>query len=254
MKRAAVIALNTFMETIRNKVLYNILLFAVIIIVLSISFGEWSVFARVQVMQDFGLATMSISGLLLAVFIGVGMLGREISSKTVYTLAAKPIGRTAIIIGKYSGLLLTLFINFGLMSLFFLAALLIIGGTIHPELLLAVLLTWIEMALIVSVSLLFSTFTTSTLSAIFTIGFYMIGHFNDFIDIAAIDKTKPVLAIFLRVIYYIIPNLEHFNIRSPVVYGLPISAEHIVLTVIYGILYIWLYLTVSSVIFHRRDL
>jgi Cu-processing system permease protein len=253
MNSVALIALNTFRETIRNKILYTILLFAALLIVLSISFGEWSVFARVQVMEDFGLATMSVSGLLLAVFIGVGMLGREIAGKTIYTLLSRPIARHSVLLGKFSGLLLTLFVNFGLMTLFFLITLRIIGGTLQPGLLVAVLLTWVEMALIVAVALLFSTLTTPTLSALFTLAFYVSGHYNDLIDVGAIAKDQPLLAHFLKGLYYILPNLEHFNIRSRIVYGLGLPHGYIELTILYGCLYIALFLLLAALIFSRKD-
>lgn len=254
MKTIAIIAINTFRETIRNKVLYNILLFAGIIIVLSISFGKWSVFARVQVMQDFGLATMSLSGLLLAVFIGVAMLGKEVTSKTVYMMASKPITRSSIIIGKYTGLCLTLCINFLLMSIFFFGALLFIGGTIHLKLISAVLLTMVEMGVIVSVAMLFSTITTPTLSAIFTIGFYIAGHFNDLVGIETLDQSKALLKPILKILYYVLPNLEHFNIRTPVVYDLPLSGDYVFFAVVYGLLYIVLLLSLSCALFAKKDL
>ncbi len=254
MKSIALIALNTFRETIRNKILYNILLFAGIIIVLSTSFGEWSVFARVQVMQDFGLATMSVSGLLLAVFIGVAMLGKEVTSKTVYMMAAKPVMRGSIIIGKYAGLCITLCLNFLLMSLFFFGALLFIGSTVNLKLVAAVLLTMVEMGVIVSVALLFSTITNPTLSAIFTIGFYIAGHFNDLVGIETLEGSKRLLKPVLQVLYYLLPNLEHFNIRTPVVYDLPLTGDYILFAVLYGLLYITLFMSISCALFARKDL
>jgi len=254
MRTICIIASNTFKETIRNKVLYNILLFAGIIIVLSISFGEWSVFARVQVMKDFGLATMSISALLLAVFIGVAMLGKELNSKTVYLMASKPINRSSIIIGKYLGLSATLFVNFLLMSFFFLIALLVIGGGINYNLILAVMLTGCEMAVIVAAALFFSTITNPTLSAILTIAFYIAGHFNDLIDVKAIEGSYKILAGFLKILYYILPNLEHFNIRTLVVYELPLPGGYVFMALLYGALYVILFLAFSSMIFSRKDI
>ena len=110
MNAVLIIAANTFKETIRNKVLYNILLVAAVALLLSLSFGDLSIFSRAQVMTDFGLATMSLTGLLLAVFIGVGLLGVEISNKTVYGIISKPVTRAAFISGKFLGLCATLFL------------------------------------------------------------------------------------------------------------------------------------------------
>lgn len=254
MKTIYLIAANTFRETIRNKVLYNILFFAALIIVLSISFGKWSVFARSQVMQDFGLATMSISGLLLAVFVGVGMLGREIGTKTIYSLAVKPVPRYVIICGKFVGLLATLTINYALMGLFFVVALTYIGGDAGLPLLFAIVLIWAEMGVIVAVALLFSTVTNTTLSAMFTLGFYIAGHLNDLIGIQAVKEEAPALVGIMKFMYYAIPNLEHFNVRSRVVYELPIPTSYLIGVLGYGVLYMLFFLMLSSLLFARKDL
>jgi ABC-type transport system involved in multi-copper enzyme maturation permease subunit len=254
MRSIVLIAYNTFKETVRNKVLYTILFFAGIIIVLSISFGEWSVFARVQVMKDFGLATMSLSGLLLAVFIGVAMLGKEITTKTVYMMASKPISRWSIVIGKYTGLCLTLLINLLLMSLFFFGTIYFIGGAIDLRLSYALLLTMVEMAVIVAVALFFSTVSSPTLSALFTLGFYISGHFNDLVGIDKLNNSHALLKYLLKILYYVIPNLEHFNIRTPIVYDLPLSGGYIIDAVIYGTLYVALLLLLSCLSFSQKDL
>lgn len=250
----SLIAVNTFKETIRNKILYNILLFAAVIIVLSISFGEWSVFARVQVMEDFGLATMSISGLLLAVFIGVAMLGKEVTSKTVYHLAAKPVPRYTIVIGKYIGLCTTLALNFFLMSLFLCIMLYTISGSLNLNIIYAIILTACEMFIIVAVALLFSTLTTATLSALLTIAFYIIGHFNTLLELEFIPQMNKAFTVFLKLLYYTIPNLEHFNIRTLVVFDLALPDNFVFLALIYAILYIVLFCIISCVIFSRKDL
>ncbi|MBD3420028.1 MAG: hypothetical protein GF398_07935 [Chitinivibrionales bacterium] len=253
MNAITLIAANTFKETIRNKVLYNVLFFAIGFIFLSVSFGEWSVFARVQVMQDFGLATMSIAGLLLAIFIGVGMLGKEISSKTIYQVITNPIERYQFILGKYAGLLLTLFINFVLLTAVFFLTVLNLGGRIQFEILSAILLIWVELAVIVSVAILFSTLTTPTLASIFTLGFYIAGHYNDLVDVEILVSQYPFWGYILKTIYFALPNLEHFNIRSLVIYELNVPAAFIVNACLYGCLYVVLFLTIACLSFESRD-
>jgi len=230
------IATNTFRETIRNKVLYNILLFAGIIIALSVSFGQWSVFARVQVMNDFGLATMSISGLLLAVFIGSSMLGKEISGRTIYLMATRPISRASILWGKFLGVYATLLLNFLIMSLFFSISLLIAGGEITSAHLQALVLLFIELGVILATSLLFSVLSSPTLASIFTIGFYIGGHFNDLKGIDTLSGKSEALLPFLNIINVIMPNLEHFNLRSAVVFSDPIPSGYLPTAILYGIL------------------
>ena len=246
------IAINSFKETIRNKILYNILLFAGIIIVLSVSFGQWSVFARIQVMNDFGLATMSISGLLLAVFVGSSMLGKEISGKTIYLMATRPIPRSSILIGKFIGVYLTLFLNFLIMSLFFGVSLFLSGGSftaLHSQ---ALLLLFVELGVVLAASLLFSVLSSPTLAAIFTIGFYIIGHFNTVTP--NMDQYAPAFQHVVKFINTVIPNLEHFNIRSVVVFNETIPDGYMVSTIIYGALFITISMLLSTLFFRKKDL
>jgi ABC-type transport system involved in multi-copper enzyme maturation permease subunit len=254
MNTILLIAGNTFKETIRSKVLYNILLFAIGVIFLSISFGEWSVFARVQVMEDFGLATMSIAGLLLAVFIGVGMLGREIANKTCYNVLSKPVRRYQFVAGKFLGLTTTLLLNFAIMAAVFWGTIAYMGGQVKVSLLAAVILLLVELAVVVSVSILFSVVTTPTLAAVFTLGFYIIGHYNDMLEVSLMKQQNPMWEGVLKTIYFLLPNLEHFNVRARVVYGLGVGWDYVGLSVLYGALYTGLFLLVASVMLDRKDL
>jgi len=253
-KSTCYIAHNTFKETIRNKILYNILLVAGIALVLSISFGDLSVFSRGQVMADFGLATMSLTGLLLAVFIGVGMLGMEISTKTIYGVITKPVTRTSFIFGKFLGLLATLVLNFMLIAAVFFIAIRVMGAGQSFTMFYAVLLLMIEMIVIVAAAIFFSSFTTPTLSAIFTLGFYIAGHLNDFVNIGAEQQSNPVWRSILKGLFYVLPNLENFNIRTAVVYSLPVPSGFIGMAVVYGLLYTLILLLFSMALFSRKDL
>ncbi len=248
------ISLNTFKETIRNHVVYMVLLFVVVLIVLSVSFGDWSVFARIQVIEDFGLATMSLSGLLLAVFIGVGMLAKEISSKTVYHVITKPVARHHFIIGKFAGLLSVLVLNYAVMSLFFSGTLLIFGAHIGWTLLSAIVCIGAEMAVIISAALFFSTITSPMLAALFSIAFYCAGHLNDLISINFVSQSWSLFHVILKILYYLLPNLEHFNIRNHVVYHSVLPAGYTFLALAYAGLYVILFLTCSCIIFRKKDL
>ena len=254
MKTVFYIAQNTFKETIRNKILYNILLVAGVALVLSISFGDLSVFSRGQVMADFGLATMSLTGLLFAVFVGVGMLGMEISSKTIYGVVTKPVTREAFIFGKFFGLLATLLLNFTLIAIVFFVSIRLMGANQNMSVVNAILLLMIEMVVIVAAAIFFSAFTTPTLAAIFTLGFYVAGHLNDIAGIGAEQQNDIVWKTVLKTLNFLLPNLEHFNIRTAVVYNLPIPSGFVSGAVLYGLLYAMLLLVMSIVIFSRKDL
>jgi ABC-type transport system involved in multi-copper enzyme maturation permease subunit len=248
------IGVNTFKETIRNNVLYVVLFFVVTLITLSVFVADWSVFARIQVMEDFGLATMSIAGLLLAVFIGVGMLGREISQKTVYHVVTKPVSRAQFVCGKYVGLLTTLLLTYLAMSAMFLFTLLYLGGTIKFSLMGAMLLIWTEMAVVISASIFFSTITTPMLGSFFALGFYIAGHLNDLLSIKLVASKGSLYPYLLKAIYYVLPNLEHFNVRDNIIYGIGLPPTYYALAFGYGILYAALFLSLACLLFEKKDL
>ena len=248
------IGCNTFKETIRNKILYNILIVAGIVLLLSISFGDLSVFSRVQVMTDFGLATLSLTGLLLAVFIGVGMLGAEISNKTIYGVLTRPVGRTEFILGKFFGLLVTLLLNFLLITAVFFTAIALIGGALSPKLLWAVALIVAEIGVVIAAAMLFSIFTTPMLAAIFTLGFYIVGHLNDLITSGLIKSHATIWGMVLTALSYILPNLEHFNIRARIIFDLPVPQGYVAWACAYGVLYASLLLVLATLLFEKKDL
>jgi Cu-processing system permease protein len=265
MNSILIIAYNAFRETVRDKILYNLVFFAIIMIVFSLLLGEWSVFARENVIKDFALAIMSISGLLMAIFVGIGLVQKEIQRKTILTLLSKPLPRWHFIVGKYLGLLLVLGVNLAIMTLVFFIVLLFIGVRPTPSLLLAIYLVYLEMAVIVAAALLFSSFSTPTLSALFTFGVYISGHLAgdilnhlNFIQkfgerLPGAPAIAPYTSKIIHGVYYIIPNLENFNIRGRVVYNLPLGEHYILYTSFYGLAFICMYLLIASLWFSKRD-
>lgn len=265
MKSVLTIARNAFLESVRDKVLYNLVFFAIGLILFSLMLGEWSVFAKEAVIKDFTLAVMSIVGLLMAVFVGIGLIQKEIQRKTVLTLLAKPLPRWHFIVGKYLGLLLVLAVNLAVMTLCFFLVLHFVGGGVQPKLLLAIYLIYLEMAVIVAAALLFSAFSTPTLSALFTIGLYVAGHlagdiFNHLSFVRRFGERLPGTPQIeawqeklIQVIYYVIPNLENFNIRGRIVYNLPVGDNYIFWTSVHGLAYAGVYLLVACLWFNKRD-
>lgn len=265
MKPMFIIAVNAFRETVRDKILYNLVLFALGLIAFSLLLGEWSVFARDTVIADFTLAVMSVSGLLMAVFVGIGLIQKEIQRKTILTLLAKPLPRWHFIVGKYLGLLMVMALNLAIMTLVFFVLLLFIGVRPHAAYISAIYLIFLEMAVLVAVALLFSAFSTPTLSALFTLGVYVAGHLSgdivnhlNFIHkfgsrLPGAPEVSPLSEKIIQAVYYVIPNLENFNIRGRVVYGLPIPENYILYTSLYGLAFIAMYLLIASLWFGRRD-
>ncbi|MBN1781618.1 ABC transporter permease subunit [bacterium] len=248
------IAMNTFRESIRNRVMINILLFAVGLILLSIVLGEWSLGEQIKVIKDFGLSAMSIFGLLIAIFIGIRLMVQELEQRTIYLIASKPIRRWEIVLGKYSGLALTLIVNVILMAVTLLVVNLIIEGRIDLGLLPAVFLIYIEILLIVAFALFFSSLMSPQLSALATLILYMLGHLTNFLyEYIRVFPDKGFHWL-LKGIYYIVPNLEKLNLKMAVVDHVPQPPHVVAWATAYGLCYIVIVLILTAAVFNKKDL
>lgn len=250
--RVLSIALNTFRENLREKLLYNLLIFALLMIGSSVlltrlTVGEWD-----RLIIDLGLSSMNIFGVLIAIFVGISLVNKEIEKRTIYTIVSKPVPRYEFLLGKYLGLVITLFINTVVMAVGLLAVMLYLNAPITILLFEALGLIFLEFLVITAVALLFSTFTSATLSAIFTLAIYVVGHLSNDLKLFG-DKMGEAGKVVLNSIYYVMPNLERFNLKGQVIHHVDVSASQLVLTAAYGLTYVALLLVIASVIFQRRD-
>ncbi|MFQ5992788.1 MAG: ABC transporter permease [Nitrospiraceae bacterium] len=249
----SVIALNTFRESLRDKILYNLLFFALLLIGASVVLADLTIMEHRKIVTDMGLAAINLIGVIIAIFVGIGLVSKEIERRTVYTIMARPISRTQFILGKYLGLAFTLLVNVGVMLIVYLATLWIYGAPFHASLLQAVQLIFIELLLVTAIALLFSTFSSATLSAILTLALYVIGHLTaDLKGIAEKSDNETVKAIMTS-LYYICPNLEVLNIKGQAALGVPLASSYQLLVSAYGLAYTAMLLTMACLIFQRRD-
>lgn len=253
MRAIGVIAFNTFRENLRDKILYNLLFFALLLIGGAVVLGGLSIMEHHKVITDTGLAAINLAGVIIAIFVGIGLVSREIERRTVYTIMARPISRTQFLIGKYVGLSMTLLVNVGVMFVVFLFTLWMTRAPIHFSLFQAIGLIFVELLVVTAIALLFSTFSSATLSAIMTLGFYVIGHLiADLKGIAQKGENEAVKAI-MNGLYYVCPNLEFLNIKGQAARGVAVSLPYHVLASAYGLMYAALLVAVACVILQRRD-
>lgn len=251
--KVIIIALNTFKEAIRDRILYTILAFALALIGGSVVLANLSVGGEEKIIKDLGLASLLIFGTLIAIFIGIGLVYKELDKRTIYTLIAKPIHRYEFILGKYLGLLITLFVNVSVMALGLFLLVSLLEGFFHVGLLYAVLLIFVELSVITAVAILFSSFTTPTLSAIFTLAVFVIGHLSRDLKEFAAQFGGPTLKAVVFTLYYLLPNLSNFNIKDQAVHGVPVPLSFIGLSILYGTFYLSALLLLTMLIFERRD-
>jgi ABC-type transport system involved in multi-copper enzyme maturation permease subunit len=253
MRNFVVVAGNTFRETLRDKILYNLVLFAFMLIGASVLFGTLTIGEQSRIINDFGLAAINLVSVTIGIFVGIGLVTKEIERRTIYTILARPITRVQFILGKYLGLVWILAVNIAIMFAMFLLTIWFSGNIVHWSLFQAIQLILVETLLVTAMAMFFSTFSTATLSATFTIGLYIIGHLmGDLKGIA--EKSHNQLTDFVMTsLYYICPNLELLNIKGLAASGTLVDLGYQMTATAYGVLYACLLLTGACWVFRRRD-
>ncbi len=246
------IAINTFREAVRDKVLYSLLFFAIALIGASVVLNQLAIGQQTKIITDLGLASISIFGTLIAVFVGIGLVSKEIERRTIVTIVSKPVSRGRFILGKYLGLVITLAVEVSIMSACFLAMLAIYGDGLAVRALAAIALIFMELSIVTAVAIFFSSFSTAFLSGLFTMAVWVIGHFTPDLRLFGV-KSGGALRLMTDFLYYVLPNLKNFNIKDQVVYGMPVSPEYMTLSILYGLVYVAALLTVATLVFERRD-
>lgn len=260
------IALNVFKESVRDKVLYNLVFFAVLLIAVSFLLGQLTAGQDMKIIKDLGLAAMSWFGLFIAVFIGIGLVSKEVERKSIYSLLSKPIRREELVIGKYLGLVLTLLVNLSIMTV---AYYLVLGGmawmmggwhlpiweapAMDPRLIKAIVMILLQLMMVTAIALLFSTFSTPLLSAALTFGLYIVGHFNaDLKTFETIVDSKPLIYL-AKALYYVLPNFAALDIKAQVVHAQPVPLGGLLMNTAYALTFIGALLTAATLIFRQRD-
>lgn len=246
------IALNTFREAIRDRVLYLLLAFALILILVAQLLSLLTVGDEVKIIADVGLAAISIFGVLTAVFIGVSLVFKEIERRTVYTLLANPVRRWQFLVGKFVGLMAVLAMNVVLMSVA-LFLVLAVKGASPWSLTPAILLIGVELAIVTSFALLFSTVTNPILAAVWTFASYVAGHLAWSLPLLR-EKIPAALGQWAcDAIYAFLPHLHRLDVKADVVHGLALPAGYVPVSMLYGIGYAAIVLLVACVAFERKD-
>src|SRR5262249_12148957 len=247
--RTLAIARNAFREAVRDRVLYNLVLFVLMLIAGAIFLGELSAGQEAKIIVDLGLSAMLLFGAFIAIFVGVGLVYKEIEKRTLYAILSKPIGRGQFLLGKYLGLCLTLFVNVLVMGTGLSLALLYVRRGWDPliaKIWPAILLIYFELAIITAVALLFSSFSSPALSAMLTFFVFIIGHFSgDLKNLANTSSSTPSRILF-RGFYYLLPNLANYSVITSAAHGLVPDKTSASLAAIYGVVYIAVLLAAAT--------
>jgi len=247
------IAVNTFKESVRNKMFYLLVFFGILFALSSKLISFLTLGDAIKVLKDTGLAAINFFCVLIAIFTGINLVYKEIEKKTVFNILSKPVSRDQFIIGKFLGLALTMLTALAAMAGIFFLFVALSGGGFDLKIILYFFMLFLELLVIVAISLLFSSFTTPILSFIFTVSLYLIGHimwtFNEFKLILHV----PFWKYFTQALYYLLPNLDKFNIKNEVVLNTALNPWTIFFSVLYALAYILALLAVTILIFRKRD-
>jgi Cu-processing system permease protein len=246
------IARNTFRETIRDRILNSILVFAVVLIGSSLLLGQLSAGQDVKIIKDLGLASIAFFGVIIAVFVGTSLVHKELDKRTVFVVLTKPLPREAFLIGKLLGLLMTLTLLIAAMGASYLGLLTLLKVPLDTGLFQAIYLSWLELIVLTTLTLVFSTFTTPVLCMLYAFALYFIGHnANTFYTLAS--RASAGLRPILMGLYYLLPNLATFDLKNQAVYGVAASSERIVWATVYAGCYSLVLFSIAAIIFRRRE-
>ncbi len=257
MRRAGVVALNTFREAVRDRVLYNLVFFALLMMVAAIAVGQISIGIEQIVIVSLGLSAISVIGLLISVFLGVALVSKEMDKRTLHALLAKPVRRWEFLLGKFGGLVLTLTVNTAAMALGLLLAMLYVKHSLERNdatVLVAVYFILLKLALIVALALLFSCFTTPLLAILFTAGLYIVGLYVQELRNLPLELLSPAMTAFTKWLSYLLPNFENFNVMAMAAHGRAVPGALILQNTLYTVVYCTIVLAIASVVFSRRNL
>ena len=254
--RIFAIARNTFREAVRDRVLYNLVLFVLLLIAVSVFIGDLSGGQERKIIVDLGLSAMLLFGVFISIFVGVSMVYKEIERRTIYAIFSKPIGRGEFIVGKYLGLCLTLLVNVLVMGAGLSLALICVSrgwDSLAVSIWPAVLLIYVELMILTGIALLFSCFSSPALSALLTFFVFIIGHFSADLKNLADTMGSGISRWVFAGLYYLLPNLSNLSFITPAAHGQLPNARHAAGAILYSLVYIVVILSAATMIFRRRN-
>jgi ABC-type transport system involved in multi-copper enzyme maturation permease subunit len=257
MRRVGVVALNTFREAVRDRVLYNLVFFALLMMGAAVIVGQISIGIEQTVIVSLGLSAISVIGLLISVFIGVGLVSKEMDKRTLYALLAKPVRRWEFLMGKFGGLVLTLAVNTVAMSLGLFLAMVYVKHSLERSdatVFVAVYFILLKLALVVALAMLFSCFTTPLLAILFTAGLYIVGLYVQELRDLPVGVMSPGTALFTKWLSYLLPNFENFNVMAMAAHGRAVPGMLILQNTLYTVVYCGILLAAAAVVFSRKNL
>lgn len=254
--RIAHVAFNTFREAVRDRVLYNLIAFAVLLSGAAILVGQISIDIERLVVVNLGLTAVTLFGVVIAIFIGIGLVSKEIDKRTLYTVLSRPVRRWEFVVGKFFGLTGTLLVNTFFMAIGVFLALLYVAHRFERTdwgILAALYFIVLQFLIVCSLALLFSSFSSPLLAAVFTFALFVIGNLaEDLRGFAGV--TQGLAGWTATAVAYLVPNFSALNVINQVAHGEAVSGRLILYNSLYALLYSAMAISGAVLIFQRRNL
>lgn len=255
-RRIVAIARNTFREAVRDRVLYNLVLFVLLLSVGAVFLGAASASQDLKIIVDFGLSATLLFGAVIAIFVGVGLVRKEIERRTLFVIFAKPVGREEFLLGKYLGLCATLAVNVAVMGAgVTLVLLAVVRGSTPLMVVLwpTVALIYLELTVLTGVALLFSAFSSPIFALFGSLAVFLIGHFTaDLKGFAALFDATAARAVLIG-LHYALPNLSTFTLITPAAHGIAPTPAYLASALAYAVAWDAALLAGAALLFARRD-
>lgn len=253
-RRLSAIAVNTFREAVRDRVLYSILFFAGAVILASLALQEVTIGDQAKVVRSMGQGAIDLFGSIIAMFLGVSLVYKELERRTVYTILSKPIGRAQFIVGKYLGLLLTVAVELLILVAVY-TALMLVQQSMPPLVLYVSMgMLFAELALLTAWSTLFSAYSSPTTASAFTLAVFVIGHLADDVWLFGSQSDSESVRAIAQGLYWVLPNFELFNIREYAVHERPVPWDRVGPALAYGAGYTAAVLAAAVAVFRNKDI
>jgi len=254
MRQVVALAINTAREAVRNRILYSILFFAVLMVGVAAVFGAASIGDQTKYMKDFSLMSVSLFGVVIAIVLGVNLLQQELVKKTIFNILSKPVARWQFIVGKFLGLLGTLTLVVGVMSIGVVGSFRLLLGHLDWGLVVASIATLLEIGIVIAVAIFFSSVVvTPALAGMFTAATFIAGRSASYLLYFLKEEHPPLVQSLAHALYWALPRLDRFTVADQVVYGLTPDPSYLAMLVAYSSAYAGILLLLSIAVFSRRE-
>ncbi len=256
MRVTIAIAANTVREALRERLMYNLVVFAIVLIAGALTISQLTLGEQFRIIADVGTSAVQIFGTLIAVFVGVGLVSKEIDRRTCYPVLARPISRATFVVGKYLGLVSVLVLNTATMMAVSAATLFVYAHDARfagAAFFGCFALLLVQFGVCAALAVLFSSFTTATLATIFTLSAVAAGHVFSSVRGFWLKTEQVQLKPLVRILDVVLPNMGLLDLKEAFTYGDQVALSSVALRAVYGFGYAGAVVALACLAFSRRD-